>query len=716
MFILPAIVGLILPAVGAEPGDAVPDRTCFQTAAPYSPELDIGSDMAIVYGVNGSFPDRVAGWREQGYEVGMMTGIAWGGYGDYYSTPDGFRKEEVQTTKSGRLFMHGNSKTVGYNVPSPAYIEYIKKLMDPAVDAGVSAVFLEEPEYWAGTGWSEGFKKEWQSFYGEPWREPDSSPDAQYRASKLKYELYFNALKEVFAHAEARAQAAGRTVECHVPTHSLINYAQWRIVSPESHLCDIPQLDGYIAQVWTGTARSANVYAGVQKERTFETAYLEYGQMMAMTRPTGRKVWFLADPIEDNPNRSWEDYKRNYECTIIASLMWPDVHRYEVMPWPSRIFRGKYPKVDMDTASDARAGIPADYATQILITINALNDMAQTEVEFDAGNRGIGVVVSDTLMFQRAAPSPSCARLGGFYGLALPLLKVGIPVDVVQLENTIHPGALDGYKVLLLTYEGQKPLKSAYHDALAQWVRDGGVLLYFGDGSDPYHGVREWWNDEAGNEDKAYDDLFRRLGTTHEAAAAAQSVGEGAVRVLSQNPSELQRSHEGGEQVRGLVRDALAHHGASLKTQNHLLIRRGPYVIASVFDESISDEPLSLKGRYVDLFDPSLPVLTERTLAPNERTMLYDLEHGDSTGPVVVAAGARVTKQLAAAGEFRFTTRGPAATTATARVRLPRKPGAIHVEPAVPVEHQWDASSRTLWMSFPNQARAVEWSIQCETN
>ena len=58
-------------------------------------------------------------------------------------------------------------------------------------------------------------------------------------------------------------------VPCYVATHSLINYAQWKIVSPESSLLDVGA-DGYIAQVWTGTARTPNVYNGVTKQRTFD--------------------------------------------------------------------------------------------------------------------------------------------------------------------------------------------------------------------------------------------------------------------------------------------------------------------------------------------------------------------------------------------------------------------------------------------------------------
>ena len=81
------------------------------------------------------------------------------------------------------------------------------------------------------------------------------------------------------------------------------------IVSPESSLLDLPGIDGYIAQVWTGTSRTENTYEGETKERTFETAYLEYGVMQELVRGTNRRMWFLADPIEDNPRHDWNDYR-----------------------------------------------------------------------------------------------------------------------------------------------------------------------------------------------------------------------------------------------------------------------------------------------------------------------------------------------------------------------------------------------------------------------
>ena len=135
---------------------------------------------------------------------------------------------------------------------------------------------------------------------------------------------------------QAYNKRTGRKVRCYVPTHSLLNYAQWSIVSPESSLARLNGCDGYIAQVWTGTARTPNMFRGKLKERTFETAFLEHGAMQNLVRSTGRTVWYLNDPIEDNPNHDWNDYKKNWECTLVASLFQPEVSQFEVAPWPER--------------------------------------------------------------------------------------------------------------------------------------------------------------------------------------------------------------------------------------------------------------------------------------------------------------------------------------------------------------------------------------------
>ncbi len=149
------------------------------------------------------------------------------------------------------------------------------------------------------------------------------------------------------------------------------------------------------------------------------------------------------------------------------------------------------------SSASTREPIPPAYATELSTVINALCDMDQKDITWDCGTRQIGVVVSDTMMFQRAGPSPSDPDLGSFYGLALPLVMQGIPAEPVQLENATLAGALEPYRILLMTYEGMKPMTPEVHSALAGWVKQGGILIFMGDDSDPYNGVKAWWNDAA---------------------------------------------------------------------------------------------------------------------------------------------------------------------------------------------------------------------------
>ncbi len=126
-----------------------------------------------------------------------------------------------------------------------------------------SALYLEEPEFWTAAGYEPHFKLEWQQYYHEPWQDPESSPEAQYRSSKLKYFLYRRALADVFKFVREYGHSMGRNIKCYVATHSLINYSNWGIVSPESSLLEVG-CDGYIAQVWTGTVRSPNFLDGAK--------------------------------------------------------------------------------------------------------------------------------------------------------------------------------------------------------------------------------------------------------------------------------------------------------------------------------------------------------------------------------------------------------------------------------------------------------------------
>lgn len=708
------------------------ERLSFQSGDPWTPRINLNADVAMVYGIGPRLPDLVNSWRGRGYKVELMTGVAWGGYEDYLDGKfDGQEHwDQAQTDSAGKHIIHGGNPMVPYMSPGEDYGRYLSTGVKRALDLGVEAVYLEEPEFWARSGWSGDFKQQWKEYYGEAWQAPNSSPDAQYRASKLKYFLYRRALGQVFDFVSAYGKEHGRTIPCYVATHSLINYATWRIVSPESSLIGVGA-DGYIAQVWTGTARVPNVYDGHLKERTFETAYLEYGAMQNLVRASGRRVWYLNDPIADNPNNTWNDYRANWQSTLTASLLQPEVWRYEVMPWPQRVFNSKHPATPLDVQKYARElntiptgaagsapaqkpdvpmiGIPKAYETELQTVISALGDMKQPEVRWEiAGTRGVGVLVSDTMMFERADPQPSDQYLGSFYGLALPLVMRGIPAEPVQIESAGAPGFLNRYKLLLLTYEGQKPPSPDFHTALARWVRAGGALLVVDNDDDPYNGVREWWNTTPFAYKTPREHLFKLLGIPEDGAGLFH-VGRGVVLAERVSPAALTYRADGAEMLRGYARQAAATVHLPWSETSGLVLRRGPYVIAAGLDEPAPKaRPVTMTGRFVDLFDPAVPVRTRVTLTPGTRDVLFDLDAGANQGePRVVAAACRISDQRSTPRGFSFEADGIADTEAVVRIETRRKPVRISVGGRELGAGEYTVDGDTVLLRFANSVEPV---------
>ena len=789
--------------------DRTEERTAFQEASPYFPQTDSRADVAIVYGLDPSFEARFARWKAAGYRLHVMTGVAWGSYQDYVrGVWDGEpHYDDAQAAAGGFKLEHGISQghDCFYMMPSTAYARYLGEKLHRVIDAGAVAIHLEEPEFWVRGGYGEGFRREWAEFYGEPWQDPASSPDARYRAAKLKQRLYTRALAYLFADLKAYAVEKGiPDFKCYVPTHSLVNYAHWRIVSPESQLLTIPECDGLIAQVWTGTSRTPNVYRGVRKQRTFEAGYCEYAACTAIVRGTDKRLWQLADPIEDNPSYCWDDYRVNWECTVAGSLLVEDSERFEIMPWPRRVFMRSYPTVNLLTLplaplldaylarleaagetqlladtrraidlflefyrahgeesrqetlgfadladraaemrfgdvwgavsgfykhlatwadqedaqrlrdavarfyhdpTDQRAFIPEAYATELQIVFNALRDMHRPdETAWLHGQTGVGLAIADSLMFQRGDPEPSDADMSSFYGLAMPLVKHATALTMVQLERVPDPGYLDNVRVLLLTYEGQKPPSPAIHTALADWVRRGNALVLFG-GGDAYDGVREWWNQDGTDYARPQEHLTERLGLGRAPAAGTYPCAAGHVIIVPASPAALAHDPQGAEIVLAHVRAARASLGLPWAVGNLLALRRGPYVVAAGMDESTTAEATVLPGTFVNLFDAALPVLTDPAIAPDTRRLLVDLARCPDH-PWVIAAAGRICGEAYDAHSLTFTVEGMAETTCAVRARVPTKPQSVTAADAE-CAYTWDAPSHTLLIRFANDPAGV---------
>lgn len=710
---------LLLAALTATAQKGDPVKTTFQSSREWRPTIDNRADAVMIYGTGGNpsdksrkipFEERVKSWRDRGYITHFMTGIAWGEYQDYFTGKwDGkMHLDEGQVDVKGDTIWHGHM--VPYIVPTENYLKYIKEMhVKRVIDAGIDAIFMEEPEFWARAGYSESFKKEWKKYYGFDWRPQHESPENTYLSNKLKYALYLNALNEVFTYAKSYGKTKGMDVKCYVPTHSLINYSQWMIVSPEASLASLPCVDGYIAQVWTGTSREPNYFNGVAKERVFETAFLEYGAMESMTAPTGRKMFFLTDPIEDWP-RDWADYKKNYQATFTAQLLYPNIADYEVMPWPERIYEGLY---KTSAKSDQKEKIPRHYSTQMQVMINSLNSMSKTTSKV-SGSTGISILLANSLMFQRFPTHAGYddPQLANFYGLALPFLKRGVPVKTVHLENLAVKNALAETKVLLMSYSNMKPLAPEAHQYLADWVKNGGVLIYCATDLDPFQSVQEWWNTNGNQYQRPSDHLFEKMGLRDGMAKEGQySYGKGTFYVLRSDPKEFvvkpNNSHKLLDLTKSLY-DARSKSG-KLQFKNYFTLTRGIYDLIAVLDESVSNQPYQVKGNLIDLFDPTLPIVTSKNIQPNEQCLFVNIDHVvNKQKPQVLASASRIYDEKSTGHQYSFTAKSPINTTNISRILLPGKPKSLVVDKKeVFAEANWDTKTKTYLLEFENSPEGV---------
>jgi hypothetical protein len=710
----------------------VAEKTVMQVSGPWAPDIDIRCDVAIVYGASESpeeYRKKVQSWRDRGYVTHYMSGIAWGGsYRDFFTGKwDGeSHLGDGQMRMTGDTVWHGEFP---YLIPTKKFLQYLKEEhITKVIDAGIDAIYLEEPEFFAYSGYSETFKREYEEYYGFPWRPQHESPENTYLSNKLKYYLFYRAIEDVCTYAKEYGRSKGMNVRCFVPTHSLVNYSIWQVVSPEASLASMPCIDGYQAQIWTGTAREPVYYRGIEKPRVFENAYLEYGSMESMTRPTGRKLYFNIDPIEDIPH-DWNFFKRGYEATFVAQMMYPTVADYEVLPWPTRIYRGTY-RTSAD--SEEREKIPRWYSTQIQVMMNSLNFMPVSDNKV-SGSHGIAVAMANSLMFQRRplahagqntshhsgelmnmSANAEDPQLSGFYGQVLPLLMRGVPVATMHLENTGYAKAWEDVRLLVLSYTNMKPMSPEYHVNIADWVEDGGVLVYCSRDDDDFQTVREWWNTDGNQYARPADHLFELMDMPAAAGEGEYRFGKGTVCVIRKNPKEFVMEKDNDGDYVATVSRLYENNtdGGKLEFKNSFYIERGVFDLVAVMEEGVDGRPFVKEGLFIDLFDSRLPVITRKEVLPGEQAYLYNLQRvADRNRPQVLATAARVYGEEAGKKSYSFVVKSPVNTTNNMRVLLPAAPAVVKVSApdgaAIAWSQEWDDASRTFFMSFENDPDGV---------
>ena len=77
----------------------------------------------------------------------------------------------------------------------------------------------------------------------------------------------------------------------------------------------------------------------------------------------------------------------------------------------------------------------------------------------------------------------------------------------------------------------------------------------------------------------------------------------------------------------------------------------------------------------IDLFDPQLPVLAQKTVNPGEQSLLYVVGRvPNKKQPQVLASASRIYEEKSQTGSYSFVAKSPAKTLNSVRVLLPAQP------------------------------------------
>jgi hypothetical protein len=181
---------------------------------------------------------------------------------------------------------------------------------------------------------------------------------------------------------------------------------------------------------------------------------------------------------------------------------------------------------------------------------------------------------------------------------------------------------------------------------------------------------------------------------------------------MREDPAGLARTAEGDARLATTMKQAVAHAGLKWRETNYLLLRRGPYVLGAVLDESVAGEPKTMRGRFVNLFDPELRVQKTVTLAPGSRLFLVDLDAARANQPQVLASACKALPTKQGAHSLSITVEGVVNTPAVVLLRAPAAPRTVTLTGQPLETFTYAPEDRLLWIRFPNEASPRKLAIE----
>jgi hypothetical protein len=696
-------------------------NTFFQTNEAYKQMIALDVDFLVVHQHGAPNVGAIMRtWMNAGYPTGRMFFIG-SDAGRIYTTGQWDGKQHLDETEVDRNGHPIECAGVRpYMIPTEGWKSFIHGQIKLGIDGKGICILPEEPLAHVTGGYGEAFKRIYKERYGKDWVPPHSSPDAYYKSSKLLCELYYELVEDTLEYTKEYAAEKGREVKYLLPIHPLLSHANGLMTYASGRSLGLAEegLDGFVGQVWTGPiAWGMSKAEGKQMDRNndfFESAYLMYSYFAYLVKGTSVPCYMLADPVEDDPQYSWEDYRKWYNQCLVAMLQFPWMDDFEVMPWPDRVFLPGY------TMATGTPG-PEDYRRALMVAFAVLQEIGDLPPAVPPGGDEIpdlGFLVMDSLSWQRGGPQGS--RMESIHGFTVPLLRHGIPIPVVPIERFyLNPETLGELKTLVLSYDAQKPQqRPGGSTPLADWVKAGGTLIYLG-GEDAYNSVEEWWRQEG--YDSPQQELWEQLGIWKkgEGSPVANTtipVGQGRFLWYNKSAASLADDLNGGKIVMDLLTKASAD-GKPLTQPEYYSCKRGDFLAVRACGNNYAAE-----GTFLDLLNPNLPVVKNPILAPKQVGLFLDI-HADQErqdAQRLLFAGPRAKSVTSTESLLQVELRSPDNTPATLRLAcLGAKAASITAKAkdtgaAVEVRHEYDEASSTLLCILPAGVKGAMLEVKWE--
>ena len=689
----------------------------------YSPAMHLNVDAYIVS------PKYNKDFKQAGYSI--------------LGTSGSFNKSEYSVAHPDVLQMDANGNTGSFWNSSVLTFDVVKfnisdRLRDMVNRSNWSVGFVE-PEMFRYGGYGPAYKTLWYTKYDEPWSDPNGSVRSIFMSQRLNAWTHANAIKMYASYVNEKE---GKTEHLYsVAPHSTLAYATYPggVTDGFVHMMGTGQVETVTGQTWSNTIINSIRYQGVGARHTFLNAFVEYGTYLDAVNYYNTYFYALCDPMSDTYTQEPEEYWRQL-CheQLVASLMYPEINRWEFI-WTNRSFMNVSP----------------DYRSEQLNIHNAMMDISGKAFSLTAGTPGITYLLGDTLTWQSPdRPAYGENAYDGFWGVAAPIVYDGIPLRTMAMELITKPEDLENVSVLIVSYDNQKPLYEELNIAIAEWVKQGGTLLYLG-GPDEYLNIPEaWWNQDGkggsptanllahlGVADsisvKPYEGGIKALnwkgGDTNAAAkdfsngtlkvggdaftycyegsgfetlletTDGQAIGitfeagEGTVLMIGLSTTDYSDSAAAADLMRMLTAKATESTSVDYVKSDAFVVERGDYVAVYPFKGSYQ-----LTGTYVNIFTPNLAVEINPVVTEGEAALYLRVKDTASlVVPTVAFAGGKV--ESINETESKTTIVLSAAENAIIPICItvpegytPRDVLAVYKKGDTLTEQIWDETTRTL--------------------